>query len=242
MTYVEPLVFLLLLGFVAARSCLPRSKGRTCLTVTTAALFLLSWPPADWVLSRPLEASCPRSRFPEGSVDAIVVLSGGVFGKEYGRPYWVPHFDTFRRCEHAAWLFHSWHNVPVLASGGSDGPGRRPFSTEMRELLLQAGIPDEMIWTEDHSRNTYENAVFSAQILRGHGVSRIALVVDARSMLRAAACFRKQGITVVPAASEFLDMRSSWEYWLPNSESIAQNEVTLHESVALVWYWLCGRI
>jgi uncharacterized SAM-binding protein YcdF (DUF218 family) len=172
------------------------------------------------------------------------VLSGGVLGKEYGRPYWLPKFDTFRRCEHAAWLFHSWRSVPVLASGGPDGPGRRAFSTEMRELLLRAGIPDEMIWTEDRSSSTYENAVFSARILRSHGMSRIALVVDARSMLRAAACFRKQGIAVVPAASEFRDVElgSGWEVWLPKVDSIAQNELTLHESVGLVWYWLRGRI
>jgi uncharacterized SAM-binding protein YcdF (DUF218 family) len=243
MTYIHPLVFLLLVGFVAARSCLPKSRGRTILTATTIALFLLSWPPFDWLMSRPLEAGFPESRFPAGSVEAIVVLSGGVLGRDYGRSYRLPKFDTYQRCEYAAWLFHYWHSVPVLVSGGP-GAGRIAASTEMRGLLLRAGVPDEMIWAEDRSSSTYENAVFSAQTLRSRGVSRIALVVDARSMLRAAACFRKQGITVVPAASEFrdVDLGSGWQVWLPKVDSIVQNELTLHESLGLVWYWLRGRI
>jgi uncharacterized SAM-binding protein YcdF (DUF218 family) len=84
--------------------------------------------------------------------------------------------------------------------------------------------------------------VLSAQILRQHGVSPIALVVEARSMLRAAACFRKQGIAVVPAASDFSNIDRNWEDWLPNWKSIGENELTLHESVGLVWYWLRGWI
>jgi uncharacterized SAM-binding protein YcdF (DUF218 family) len=242
MTYLQPLVFLLLLGFLTARCFLQKSKGRGWLTAATLALFLISWPPADWLFSRPLETISPRNRFPQGSAEAIVVLSGGVLPREYYRPYRLPDFETFRRCTHAAWLFHSWHRLPVLASGGLAGKQHTAYAATMRELLLQTDIPDEMIWTEDRSRNTYENAVFSAQILRQHGVSRIALVVDARSMPRAAACFRKQGITVVPAASEFREIGRSWEDWFPSWKSIGENEITLHESIGLLWYWLRGRI
>ena len=73
----------------------------------------------------------------------------------------------------------------------------------MREMLERDGIPETMIWTEERSRSTYENAVYGAEVLRSHGITTIALVVEAQSMLRAEACFRKQGITVVPAASGY---------------------------------------
>jgi uncharacterized SAM-binding protein YcdF (DUF218 family) len=139
------LIFLLLLGFVTARSLLQKGKGRAWLTAATLALFLLSWPPVDWLLSRPLEANCPRNWFPDGSAQAIVVVSGGVLPRENYRPYRLPDFDTFRRCEHTAWLFHSWHMLPVLTSGGREGKQRSPYSATMREFLLQTGIPDGMI-------------------------------------------------------------------------------------------------
>ena len=100
-----------------------------------------------------------------------------------------------------------------------------------------------MIWTEERSRNTHENAVYGAEILRKHGIGRIALVVDAQSMPRAAACFRKQGIEVVPAPCEFrvFGQPLSDEFF-PRWDAIRRNERTLHEALGFGWYWLRGWI
>ena len=73
----------------------------------------------------------------------------------------------------------------------------------MRELLTSSSVPDTQIWVEERSHSTYENALYGGRILRAHGIGRIALVVEARSMVRAAACFRKQGFEVVAAPSDF---------------------------------------
>jgi uncharacterized SAM-binding protein YcdF (DUF218 family) len=108
----------------------------------------------------------------------------------------------------------------------------------MRVLLQQAGVPDEKIWTEERSRTTHENALFGAEVLRRHAITAIALVVDASSMLRAEACFRKAGITVVAAPSEFREFGPLRGELLPNWEAIRRNEITLHESLGLAWYWL----
>jgi uncharacterized SAM-binding protein YcdF (DUF218 family) len=107
----------------------------------------------------------------------------------------------------------------------------------MRGLLERAGVPETMIWTEDRSRSTHENAVFGAGVLRSHGVRRIALVVNARSMLRAAACFRKQGIDVVPAPCAFRDFGALSTELLPGWKAVRENEETLHETLGLAWYW-----
>jgi uncharacterized SAM-binding protein YcdF (DUF218 family) len=99
-----------------------------------------------------------------------------------------------------------------------------------------------MIWTEENSRNTYENALFGSRILREHGVHRVALVVDAQSMPRARACFRKQGIDAIPAPSHFREFGTSWQEFLPTWKAIRRNEGTLHESLGLLWYWLRGYV
>jgi uncharacterized SAM-binding protein YcdF (DUF218 family) len=99
-------------------------------------------------------------------------------------------------------------------------------------------VPDEAIWTEEQSRSTHEDAVLGAEILRRHGIGRIALVVDAQSMPRAEACFRKEGMIVIPAPSEFREFEYSLDEFLPSWKAIKRNEVTLHEAAGLAWYWL----
>jgi len=112
----------------------------------------------------------------------------------------------------------------------------------MRRILESEGIPPSMIWIEDRSGTTHENAVYGSEILRQHGISRIALVVDARSMARAAASFRKQGIDVVPAPFRFYNLDLSFEDVLPTWRAIQTNGETAHELVGLLWYWLRGWI
>jgi uncharacterized SAM-binding protein YcdF (DUF218 family) len=244
MTYIEPLlaVFLLiaLLGLV-----LRRRVGRSrLLIIGWLGLWLISWPPAAWLFSRPLEVWYPIKPFPvvaaEALPQAIVVLSANVNPPQYERPYPLPAKDTYQRCAFAAWLYRHWQALPVLACGGPNAPGTEPFSSAMRNLLQSAGVPDDMIWTEERSHSTYENAVFGAEILRKHGIHSIALVVEAQSMPRAAACFRKQGIVVSAAPSSFceFDLREIMPSW----KAIERNEVTLHEALGLAWYRLRGWI
>jgi uncharacterized SAM-binding protein YcdF (DUF218 family) len=110
----------------------------------------------------------------------------------------------------------------------------------MRRMLEQQGVPADKIWTEEQSRSTYENALYSARLLKEHGIHQIAVVVEADSMPRAEKCFRKQGLAVTPAPCLFRDIGSGAE--LPGWQGIYRQEVLLHESVGLLWYWLRGRI
>ncbi len=240
MTYIQPLCPLLLAAAIAGAFRLMRRGERKPIVVALAALFLLLWPPVDWLLSRPLEARYPIRPFPAEPADAIVVLAAGVSPPHFEQPYSLADADTFDRCEFAAWLYRNWRAVPVLASGGAGAIGE-PFSRTMRGLLIGAGVPDDRIWTEEQSRSTHENAVFSAEVLRRHGIRRIALVVEARSMLRAAACFEKQGMQVVPAPSGFRQLEWPVDL-LPGWKALDQNERTLHESAGLLYYWLRGWV
>jgi uncharacterized SAM-binding protein YcdF (DUF218 family) len=112
----------------------------------------------------------------------------------------------------------------------------------MRDLLRQKGIPENMIWVEGNSRSTHENAVFGAAILRAHDITRIVLVVDAQSMPRAAACFRKEGLAVTEAPCNLRYLGPWREELLPHWNAIRRNEITLHESLGFAWYWIRGWI
>ena len=238
-TYIQPLIFvcagLALLGL----TMVPRSRGRTIALLGVGGFLLFSWGPVDWLLSRPLEGWYPVRPFaaPPG-MQAIVIPGSTVDPPDSGRPYVLPDKTTFDRCEYAAWIYHRCGPLPVLACGGA----QKDASSAMRQLLRREGVPDNMIWTEDRSWSTHENAKYGAEILRSHGVKHIILVVEAVTMPRAAACFRKEGLDVAPAPMDFRAFGTFAEEWIPNWRAIRRNEMLLHEVLGLVWYKLRGWI
>ena len=241
MTYIQPLLLAFFLvaaaGLVRIRKC----RGVSLAAAGLVGLFLLSWPPVDWLLSLPLEARYTRRPAPMESAQSIVVLSSSVTPPEYGTSYPVPDKDTYERCAIAAWLHTHGHPLPILACGGG-APGRQPVSGTMQQLLHASGVPEYMIWTERNSRSTHENAAYGAAILREHGIGTVILVTEAQDMLRAERCFRKEGLTVIPYPIAFRDFGPPVDELMPSWKAIARNERTLHETLGLGWYWLRGWI
>ena len=242
MTYTQPLLLVFSLAALFGLARVWRCHHKALLVAGIMGLILTSWPPVEWLLSRPLEARYPVQPFrPKPGLQAIVVFSAAVSPPLFERPYPEAGYDTVERCGYAAWVYKQIGPVPVLACGGGKSSNSPAFAVTMRELLRQAGVPEQMIWTEEASTSTYENARFGAEILRRHGINRVVLVVDARSMPRAAAVLEKQGIRVVPAPSRFREWDGLREL-LPSWEAIRGNEDTLHETLGLFWYRLRGGI
>ena len=242
MSYVQPLILFFsavaLTGLLRLRRC----KGILVPSLAVFGLILLSWPPVAWLLSRPLESRYPIRPFKTDlEYQAIVVLSAAVSPPQYERPYALPDEDSFHRCRFGAWLYQR-HPVPMLLCGGRDKPNTTPYSIYMRDLLVTEGVPERMIWTERQSGSTHENALYGSAILKEHSIQRIVLIVDASSMPRAQACFLKEGIHVLPAPSDFYEIGSLYEILMPTWRAIRQNELTLHESIGLGWYYIRGWI
>jgi len=239
MTYVQPLVLIFSLAALSGL-LLWKKTGRSWLCVIgTVGFFAISWPPVDWLLSRHLEVPYPMQPVDLSRVRAIVVLSAGMIAPLPTRPYPLPDEETYRRCDYAAWLYRE-EPRQVLACGGGGYLGTS-MSAMMRDLLMKFGVPADSIWIEEKSTSTYENALFGAAVLKGKGIGRVALVVDQRSMKRAEACFRKQGIDVLPAPA-FDTQLEFGDVWMPSASVISRNELTLHETLGFVWYWVRGWI
>jgi uncharacterized SAM-binding protein YcdF (DUF218 family) len=215
------------------------SKPRKWALCALFSLVVLSTPALDLVIALPLTIAYPVRPFqPPPGLQAIVVLGSDVLPPEDERPYSLPDTDTFRRCEHAAWIYRQWGPLPVLACEGA----RSERARVMRELLRRGGVPEDKVWLEERSRSTHENALYGAAILRQSGIRRIALVVDAQSMPRASACFRQEGVEVTPAPTEFRTFGPWNEELIPSWKAIRRNEITLHELIGLGWYRLRGWI
>jgi len=248
MTYIQPFFALLaFVGLATAIACWSHiRKGRLRLVlIPLLGVFFFSWPPIAWIFIRTLESQFPPREVSSMGAQVIVVLSSAVYPPTPALPTPRLGNDTFERCLYSAWLFSKWRSLPVLASGGTLVEGTTPYSMEMRRALVMQGVPDSMIWSEERSHSTHENALYSAQILKKKGISRIVLVTDAYHMVRAYRSFRKQGIEVIPAACGYRSYGNSLHslvQFLPNWEAIGWNEDTLHEYLGLAWYWSHGWI
>jgi len=241
-SYVQPLISILL---VSTFLTLLLKPGRARLLLGGFAFLgglMLVLPVFDWVFSRPLEAgyAYPPAHLEEAQ--AIVVLSSSIRPPIPERPYYLPDRETYERCVFAAWLAKTTNALPIITSGGPERGGRVSNAAVMRDVLIGVGVPNSMIWLEEESRSTHENAVFTAALLRKHNIKKVLLVVEAQSMRRAEACFRKAGVDVLPAPSGRRKLGPFFREMWPNWRAISRNEITLHEVVALVWYRLRGWI
>jgi uncharacterized SAM-binding protein YcdF (DUF218 family) len=248
MTYVQPLLSILIVvfAFEAYRYWRgPDGHKPVLLSLAVIGLFLLSWLPLARLLLRPYEDLFPPRAFPAGDAQAIVVISGEMESPDPATHAHRAGRDTYARCLYAARLYKDWHALPILASGGPPRgkPHGVPDAAVMQQVLENAGVPQSMIWLEQRSLSTHENAAYSAQILRAKGVHQVVLVTSAIQMLRAELCFRKAGIAVTPAACDYASYGSyKIRDLLPNWSAIEINEDLLHETAGLLWYWIHGWI
>jgi uncharacterized SAM-binding protein YcdF (DUF218 family) len=116
------------------------------------------------------------------------------------------------RVLYAVQLYRLGFAPKILVTGGnidwlSSGPSP---AEDMQALLLFLGVPAEDIWLEGESRNTYENAPYSRQILDAKGIDQIILVTSAQHMPRSVGLFEKQGLEVLPAPADFSLTEAEW--------------------------------
>ncbi len=172
-------------------------------------------------------------------IQAIVVLGSGVI------PPAAPEFQThlsergLRRCLRAGQLYHQGLPCLVLAAGGK-GDKSLPGEAEgiaMHEMLQRLGVPATDIAVESRSLDTFENAVNAGKVLSQRGIDRVALVTDAMHLRRATSLFRRQGLTVIPAASHYYASEFRWDVFavLPDLGAAGINAAVFHELLGTLW-------
>ena len=211
-------------------------RGRALALAAASALAVCAMPAADRLFNVALEWMVPAA--PPGLAPrAIVVLSGDyrAVAPEYGHPTIGP--GTLARLRHAAHL-HRRSGLPILASGGGSPPGLTPDMGEAMRLSLEQDFAVPVRWVEGRSRNTLENAVESARILRADGIDAVLLVTHAAHMARAARVFAAAGLRVVPApagAGGGLAMPAPRDLQ-PSAAALHRSADAIHEFLGLAWY------
>lgn len=144
----------------------------------------------------------PVSLETEGA-DGIIMLGGGAYPD-------VPDYDgmgalaagpasrmlTVIRIENDL-------GVPVLFSGGQVYADSGKEAEIAKRNLMSFGVPEERIIVEGNSLNTNQNARYSAQLLKEHGITHPVLVTSAFHMRRSVLNFKQMGVDVIPYPTDY---------------------------------------
>ncbi|RKU02316.1 YdcF family protein [Burkholderia sp. Nafp2/4-1b] len=126
----------------------------------------------------------------------------------------------------------------VMSGGDPQHHGETEAAVYGRRLVAEGVAPDDLV-LEPNSRTTYENAKYTASILRSqHDDSRI-LVASSYQMRRALLDFHRFGIDPQPVYS---NRRRAQTGWLPRWRNLENANQALHELVGIAQFHVYRRL
>lgn len=216
--------------------------GWILLIIGLVSSYLCSIPVTAGLLSRFLQTEPALNEYflPLHEIGVIVVLGGGLHedAPEYGDGPTV-HERTLGRVRYAAHLARRT-GLPVLATGGRIKEDQ-PAEAELMKTILEQEFGIGPVLIETRSRNTWENAAYSAAILRRRRIDTILLVTNAAHQSRAVMAFKAHGLNVIPAPTLFFDAQPDWldpRSWLPSIRAAAEIHYGCYEWLGRAWYAL----
>jgi uncharacterized SAM-binding protein YcdF (DUF218 family) len=214
-----------------------RRFGRRLTWASLIALILFGMPVVSYSMLLALETGLPLQPPADHPPQAIVVLGAEVIRAHQEKLGVRPGLLTLDRLRTAAAL-HRRTGLPILVTGGTTQPDTPPVGLVM-EQSLKDDFQTPPTWVEDKSADTWQNARFSADILRAQGITSIYLVTHSWHMRRALVAFRGTGLTVTAAPTSFDDsLGPDFDDFLPRASGWQTGYFAMHEWIGYAWYEL----
>lgn len=215
--------------------------GKTLAWAGLGSLFAVSLPVVSIALvnlsggGEPLDLSRPTA------AQAIIITGGGVrdHAAEYGG-YTLAQL-TLERTRYGAYLSRQT-GLPVLVTGGV--LSKRPSEGGLMSSAMQQEFGIQARWIEAKSRNTHENAQFSAAILLPQGITRVLLITHAFDVRRARLEFEAAGFQVTPAPTGVrprTPVPMAFTDFLPSVSALQSSYYACYELLGLLVRWITQR-
>ncbi len=231
-----PTIFIVLSLAGALIALVWRRAGIALALASSLCLYAASTPALSSFLLRQVELELPQN-VDLGAAQAIVVLSGGA---RAGNGADIPDTlaeDLLGRVFLGAEAYRRLH-LPVAVSGGRVA-GTRATLGALMKTALENDFAVPVAWTEDRSRTTWENALFTARLLQPEKVTTIVVVTEASHLPRALWAFDRAGLEALPwpAPRTVLQVDGVGDY-LPGITALHNTFIALHEIIGGVYYRL----
>ena len=232
--FLAPPVLFITLSLVGAIAALLwRRFGITVVLVSTLCLYVAATPAFSSYLAYQLETEIPENVDFSGA-EAIVVLGADVRRGD-GRNSDRIGPASLERLVLAVDAYRRLH-LPIAVSGGRVADWHVAVGQLMKSALEEYfGIP--VTWSEEESRTTYENALYTARLLRREQINTVVVIAQAEDLPRAVWCFKRVGLRAIPwPAPRRVFKPDSVEDFLPDSKAFQQSFHALHEMIGSLYY------
>jgi len=240
---------MLLVGLVGLVLCATRLKraGRRLMGVSLVLLIIAGFFPVGSLLSHVLENRFPPWNPARGAPDGIIVL-GGALDPSLSQARGAPQLSSqAERVTVVAKLAREYPKARIVYSGGNAAlfPHAPAEADYVLPLWESFGIPRDRVTLEAHSRNTYENALFSKRLIKPKPGAHWLLVTSAQHMPRAIGCFRRVGFPVEAYPVDYMTrpriLLRSFRPQLAAGGNLFELDNAMHEWIGLAAYWATGR-
>ncbi|MTH96334.1 YdcF family protein [Roseibium sp. RKSG952] len=244
---MRPSNFLILLGVVGFILLLSRFQlaGRLFLCLSLIGLLIAGFSPAANWLILPLEDRFKRPEKLSG-IDGVIILGGGIDTGIAATRGGVPMTKAAERVTVAAVLARKLPDAIFVYSGGAGhDPAADVSEAETASgLLVDLGVDPEHIVLENRSTNTWQNAVFTKNVLKPVQGQKWLLVTSAYHMPRAVGAFRAagwSGIVPYPVDYRTRGREDRFRGFGDASSGLRRFDTAFREWLGLAAYWLSGR-
>lgn len=175
-----------------------------------------------------------------GSGYSCGIVLGGFSGNIYNGSFnWAA--DRFIQAEILQTTGKTTH---LLITGGSGSLINRDGYEEgkwAKSQLMKLKYPDSCVLEENNSRNTFENAEFSKEVLQAHHLKPpYVLITSEFHMRRSLLIFKKAGIDVLPYSCNTIAGGEKFTVSLlfPQASTLSNWEVYLKEVIGWLVTWI----
>lgn len=241
-------VLCLLVGLWMMRRGTASRRARLLAWGGVLALIVGGLSPLGNLVVLPLEqrfASVPPPAATE-RVDGIILLGGFEDGWISGGRGGLGLNEAAERVTEGLRLALRHPQAKVVFTGGVGGLLARGAEAALPvgAFLTEAGVAPERLVLENRSRNTYENAVFTRELVKPAAGERWYLVTSAYHMPRAMGLFRKAGFDVVayPVDYRTRGAEDLGRFFERIPQGLMRVDVGFNEWLGLAAYRALGRI
>ncbi|MDB5477954.1 MAG: hypothetical protein JWM96_449 [Alphaproteobacteria bacterium] len=201
-------------------------------------LFIVILPVGDWLLY-PLEHRLEKAD--ASNIDGILVLGGAIDIMQSHESDGVSIRAAAERMTVLPELHRKFPQAIIVFTGGP-GDVRHPELNEAdyaEKLLREWGIGNAIY--ERKSRNTFENAAYSKEMLQPKANEKWLLVTSAAHMRRAVAVFEKRGWPVLPYPVDYTTRQYPDLLCFCAAQNLFKLDNLAYELIGILIYKLTGK-
>jgi uncharacterized SAM-binding protein YcdF (DUF218 family) len=220
--------------------------GRAVTCIGVFLIFTACFTPLGAALIRPLEDRFPVAPEDMAAPSGIIVLGGALdelLTEAHGQPSLI---EGAARLTEAVALARRFPQARLIFTGGSASLNAKESQSEaqgVHRLWSELGVPESQMTFEDASRNTWENAVFTRNLIEPKLGDHWLLVTSAWHMPRAMGIFRRVGFNVTAYPVDFLTFGDGRDFEPTPAvlDELTMLTFAIHEWVGLAAYRLTGK-